>query len=224
MMEENSERASETANIMKDDSCKKFGIPRLSLPPGTVKAAANITVIMRAATIEQAVAVSFIYFSPSFTNSLCSSVKTSLGVCSLFTASRKNGWTRFSTACRKIHKSKDTILHSRLIYLHSSLIFKVGRERERENTLHLMLVSFCVPTMMEQDFGSHNTENIKLERAKHKFIYISWLKFQLRRLPRTRGFPTRNIVPPELQELRKFHFKKYEKIIMAFWTTVMIHL
>lgn len=138
MMEEKSERASETAKIMKDDSCKKFAIPRLSLPPGTVNAAANITVIMSAATTEQDVAVSFIHFCPSFTNSLCSLVKTSLGVCwFLFAASRKNGWTRFSTACRKIHISKDTILHSRLIYLHSRLIFKVGREKERERTRYI---------------------------------------------------------------------------------------
>ncbi|KAG5621868.1 hypothetical protein H5410_007086 [Solanum commersonii] len=58
-------------------SLRKIAVPvSLLFPPGTVKIAANITVVISAATSMQDDAVSFIHFSPSLTNSLCSSVNS----------------------------------------------------------------------------------------------------------------------------------------------------
>ena len=67
---ESRDRASDIIKTIKTFSFKKVGKPKSwSLPPGTVIAAANIMVTIRAATTVQEDAVSFIHFSPSFTNS-----------------------------------------------------------------------------------------------------------------------------------------------------------
>ncbi|KAH7841913.1 hypothetical protein Vadar_025446 [Vaccinium darrowii] len=75
--EKNWVSASETPNKVKARSSKKNGRPlSLLVPPGTVMAAANTTVVTKVATIVQEVAVSFIHCSPSLTKS-CVSVNTS---------------------------------------------------------------------------------------------------------------------------------------------------
>ncbi|KAK0594941.1 hypothetical protein LWI29_002006 [Acer saccharum] len=82
--EENRPSASEIANNVNAFVRKKIGIPLSStLPPGTVKAAANSTVAIRAETSMQELEVSFIHFSSCSANSLCSILKTSIAV-SLF--------------------------------------------------------------------------------------------------------------------------------------------
>ncbi|KAK4347505.1 hypothetical protein RND71_033844 [Anisodus tanguticus] len=79
--EENNASASIIEKRMNVFSLRKIGVPvSLLFPPGTVKIAANITVVISAATSMQDDAVSFIHFSPSLTNSLCSSVNSILGV------------------------------------------------------------------------------------------------------------------------------------------------
>lgn len=79
--EENRANASATAKTMKDVEFKNIGVPLvLSLPPGTVKIAANITVVISVATSMHDEAVFFIHFSPSLTSPLCSSVNIIRGV------------------------------------------------------------------------------------------------------------------------------------------------
>ncbi|KAM2853231.1 hypothetical protein FF1_023842 [Malus domestica] len=71
VVEEKSETASETINVVTTFLVKNVGRPVFSsFPPGTVNAAANIMVTMRAPTTVQEVAVSFNDFSASFANSL----------------------------------------------------------------------------------------------------------------------------------------------------------
>lgn len=79
--EENSANASDMAKVMKAFDFNKIGTPLLlSVPPGTVKIAANITVVISVATSMQDEAVLFIHSSPSLTRALCSSVNNILGV------------------------------------------------------------------------------------------------------------------------------------------------
>ena len=79
--EENRDRASDIIKSMNNFSCKNIGMPESwPLPPGTVKTAANIIVIMRAPATVQEVDVSFIHCSPSFIKSLWLFVNNSLGV------------------------------------------------------------------------------------------------------------------------------------------------
>ena len=68
---EKSEIESDIIKTMNKGSSKNMGAPLSLLPPGIVKAAANIMVTMRAATNELDVAISFIHFSPSFTKFAC---------------------------------------------------------------------------------------------------------------------------------------------------------
>lgn len=71
--EETSETASDMAKTLKVLDLMNCGSPfSVLLPPGTKTA--NITVAMRVATTMHDDAVPFIHFSPSFNNSLCSSV------------------------------------------------------------------------------------------------------------------------------------------------------
>ncbi|WVZ09583.1 hypothetical protein V8G54_014113 [Vigna mungo] len=61
-------------------SCKKMGIPvSCWFPPGTVKAAANMMVIIRVPTRVKELAVSFAHFSPAFTISTWLSLNISRG-------------------------------------------------------------------------------------------------------------------------------------------------
>ena len=72
----------------------------LSCPPGGVKIAVKTTVAMSVATSMHEDAVLFIHFSPTFNNSLCSSVNRSLGVFpSEFFILVYEGGTIFSTSC-----------------------------------------------------------------------------------------------------------------------------
>lgn len=98
--DENRAKASDMAKIMKDLKPKKIGVPSsLSFPPGTVKIAANITVVMRVATSIHDEAVLFIHFSPSLSSPLCSSLNNIRGVLPIPSlASRANGCTFFSTS------------------------------------------------------------------------------------------------------------------------------
>ena len=66
-----SEIESDIIKTTKKVSSKNMGAPLSLLPPGIVKAAANIMVTIRAATNELAVDISFIHFSPSFIKSAC---------------------------------------------------------------------------------------------------------------------------------------------------------
>lgn len=87
---EKQEIKSKTMNMMKCWSCRWKGVPfeLSSVPPGTVKTAAKVTVTMRAATKLQDIAVSFIHFSASCRSPWCSFVNISIGVCSsVFTLS-----------------------------------------------------------------------------------------------------------------------------------------
>lgn len=77
--EENSANASDMAKVVKACDLNKIGKP-LSVPPGTVKMAANITVVISVETSMQDEAVLFIQSSPSLTRALCSSVNNILGV------------------------------------------------------------------------------------------------------------------------------------------------
>ncbi|KAI6681746.1 hypothetical protein NL676_035627 [Syzygium grande] len=71
IMEENKPNASETAKTRRESYPNNNGTPvLLSLPPGTVKAAANNTVAIRVETSIQEFAVSFTHFSPFSSNSL----------------------------------------------------------------------------------------------------------------------------------------------------------
>ncbi|KAM1056366.1 hypothetical protein ACFX13_030524 [Malus domestica] len=71
VVEENSEIASETINVVNTLLVKNVGRPvSPSFPPGTVIAAANMMVTMRAPTTVQEVAISFIDFSASLPMSL----------------------------------------------------------------------------------------------------------------------------------------------------------
>ena len=64
---EKSDIASEIIKSINKGSFRNLGIPVFSsVPPGTVKAAENMMVTMRAATNVLALAISFIHFSPSF--------------------------------------------------------------------------------------------------------------------------------------------------------------
>nr|GLL45497.1 hypothetical protein CTI12_AA390800 [Ipomoea trifida] len=93
-------------NTVKALLLEKIGRPFSPLlPPGTVMAAANTTVTMRAAAIVHEFAVSFIHFSPPSFNSLCSSVNTILGVfLSLFRYDKKYGGVIFFTSCKSDYK------------------------------------------------------------------------------------------------------------------------
>ena len=95
---ESRDKALDIIKIIKTFSFKKVGKPESCLlPPGTVIAAANIMVTIRAATTRQEEAVPFIHFSPSFTNSLWLSVKNSQGLLPfLFVHSNMKGWTTLS--------------------------------------------------------------------------------------------------------------------------------
>lgn len=99
-VDENRERASKIAKIVKAVFLWKMGKPlSLLLPPGTVIDAANPIVAMRVADIVQEFAVSFIHFSPSLTKSLCSTENSIAGVLPLeFLASLESGSTYFSTS------------------------------------------------------------------------------------------------------------------------------
>ncbi|KAF7850809.1 hypothetical protein BT93_L4969 [Corymbia citriodora subsp. variegata] len=71
--EENKPNASEIAKIMRESCPNNNGTPvLLSLPPGTVKAAANNTVAIRVEMSIHEFAVSFTHSSPFSINSLCS--------------------------------------------------------------------------------------------------------------------------------------------------------
>ncbi|KAK6779204.1 hypothetical protein RDI58_021388 [Solanum bulbocastanum] len=99
-IELNSATASDITKTINPFEFSNIGIPLLLLlPPGTVKPTANTIVAIKLATSIQEFAVSFIHFSPSFSNCLCSSVNNSLGVFSskFFTLSKKGG-TSFSTS------------------------------------------------------------------------------------------------------------------------------
>lgn len=72
--------ASDIANTLKNGSCNNGGTPLLSLPPGTVKAAANTTVAISVATNVHDLAVSFIQASPFFIRSSCSILNMCRGV------------------------------------------------------------------------------------------------------------------------------------------------
>ena len=98
--EERRDSASHITKSVNTLLFKNIGKPVFeSLPPGTVIAAANIMVIIRAPTTVQEVAVSFIHFSPLSTNSLWVSVNNSRGVRpSSFVDSNKKGWTTLSTS------------------------------------------------------------------------------------------------------------------------------
>ena len=79
--EENRANASDTAKTINDLCCMNIGLPvLLLLPPGTVNAAANMTVAIRVATTMHEDAVSFIHFSPSRKSPLCSSENSIRGV------------------------------------------------------------------------------------------------------------------------------------------------
>lgn len=79
--EDTSDIAFDMAKILKETSFRKKGNPVSPLlPPGTVKVAAKTTVVISAATSMQDVAVSFIHFSPSSLNFLCSALNKALGV------------------------------------------------------------------------------------------------------------------------------------------------
>lgn len=96
------ETKSETTNVTNCRSFRWKGIPFLlsSVPPGTVKTAAKVTVTMRAATKLHDIAVSFIHFSASLRNASCSFVNISLGVCSsVFTLSFSISGAILSTSC-----------------------------------------------------------------------------------------------------------------------------
>lgn len=99
--EENNARASERAKTLKDVVCIKMGYPLLLLfPPGTVKIAANITVVISVATSMHDEAVFFSHFSP-LAKPLCSSVNNIWGVLpseSLISLNR--GCMIFSTSCK----------------------------------------------------------------------------------------------------------------------------
>ncbi|KAF4393382.1 hypothetical protein F8388_023186 [Cannabis sativa] len=76
---EKSDIASNATKIVNNLLCKSMGLPALMrpsslsrLPPGTINAIPNIMVMMKEPTKLQAVAVSFIHFSPALFNSLCS--------------------------------------------------------------------------------------------------------------------------------------------------------
>ena len=78
---ESKDKELDIINTIKTFSFKKVGKPESCLlPPGTVIAAANIMVTIRAATTVQEDAVPFIHFSPSFTNSLWLSINNSRGL------------------------------------------------------------------------------------------------------------------------------------------------
>ncbi|CAI0401568.1 unnamed protein product [Linum tenue] len=71
--EETKASASDIAKNKNDLVWRYSGMPvSWSFPPGTVKAAANIMVVMSVATTMQEDAVSFIHFSPSLASFLCS--------------------------------------------------------------------------------------------------------------------------------------------------------
>lgn len=71
--DENRASASDIEKIKKDLSLRKTGVPvSCLLPPGTVKMAANITVVISVATSMHDEAVSFIHLSPPLSNALCS--------------------------------------------------------------------------------------------------------------------------------------------------------
>ncbi|KAI8553357.1 hypothetical protein RHMOL_Rhmol05G0009100 [Rhododendron molle] len=75
------ENASDTAKIINATSWWKSGRPVLPLlPPGTVIAAAKTIVTMSAAGTVHKLAVSFIHFPPSATNSMCFFVNTISGI------------------------------------------------------------------------------------------------------------------------------------------------
>jgi hypothetical protein len=79
--EEHSAIVSDMKNTINHFFPKRIGIPVfLSKPPGTVNAAATITVAINVATTMQWFAVFFIQISPSFHKSLCASSNISLGV------------------------------------------------------------------------------------------------------------------------------------------------
>nr|GMD03239.1 hypothetical protein CTI12_AA390800 [Ipomoea batatas] len=80
--EENRAMASDTAKITNNLSWRKIGFPvPLLSPPGTVRIAANMIVVIRVATSMHDDAVPFIHFSPCFTRFLCCSVNSICGVC-----------------------------------------------------------------------------------------------------------------------------------------------
>ena len=100
---EKSEMESDNMKTVNKSFPMNIGAPFSLLPPGIVKAAANIMVTMRAATNDPDVAVSFIHFSPSFTMFACCSVNNSLGFFpSAFIRSLHTGGTMLSTSCRRM--------------------------------------------------------------------------------------------------------------------------
>lgn len=100
-----SEIESDTMKTMSRLSFNNVGIPLSLLPPGIVKAAANMMVTTRALTNELDVAISFIHLSPSFTKLACWSENTSLGVFpSEFTKAFQLRGTMLSTSYNNIMK------------------------------------------------------------------------------------------------------------------------
>lgn len=99
--EENSDSVSDTMKIVNNFLSENIGKPVFgSLPPGTVKATANIIVIIRAPTTVQDVAVVFIQSSPSFFISLWASVNSFVGLSSKSLTNVSNsGDKNFSTSC-----------------------------------------------------------------------------------------------------------------------------
>lgn len=61
--------ASDITNIVNQNFLRNIGVPSLSSPPGTVKAAANITVAIKVETSMQEFAVFLIHASPSLRRS-----------------------------------------------------------------------------------------------------------------------------------------------------------
>nr|GMC75324.1 hypothetical protein CTI12_AA390800 [Ipomoea batatas] len=107
------------------------------LPPGTVIAAANTTVTIRAAAIEHEVAASFIHFSPIF-KSLCSSLNTIFGVLSsLFLSDEKYGGVWHSVTWRV----EFNIFSNRLIRL--GIILGLSGEIEKD-ILAVASIASCV--------------------------------------------------------------------------------
>ena len=127
---EKSEIESETKKTMKSLFSKKMGAPLSLLPPGMVKAAANIMVTMRADTNVLELAISFIHFSPSFTKSACCSENTSLGFFpSEFRVSLQIGGTMLSTSYNIIFFSFIFLLYCD--WLNSSHGKKKKKERKK---------------------------------------------------------------------------------------------
>nr|GMD05439.1 hypothetical protein CTI12_AA390800 [Ipomoea batatas] len=108
--EQNRAMASDTAKATNSLSWRKIGFPvSLLFPPGTVRIAANMIVVIRVATSMHDDAVSFIHFSPCFTKLLCCSVNSICGVCPLESfISLYDGCTIFSTSYK--YEPKDVFL------------------------------------------------------------------------------------------------------------------